>query len=110
MESIQLVSLFIIELFLINHKLQNWINYFLGWTRRPDGTLVRKSSSWASWSAVSSADDSFDENDLQSVRKRLEEKTRDLLRQDEGSLPDNVEPGFEASYSQQHHRSLQLKR
>jgi hypothetical protein len=87
------------------------LNHFkLGWTRQPDGTLVRKSSSWASWSAVSSADDSFDENELQSVRRRLKEKTQDLLKQDEGSLPDNVEPGFEASYSQQHHRSSQLKR
>ncbi len=84
--------------------------FISGWTRRPDGTLVRKTSSWASWSAVSSSDDSFDENDLQSVRKRLEEKTRDLLRHDEGSLPDSVEPGFESSYTQSHHKNAQPKR
>lgn len=54
---------------------------------------MRKSSSWASWSAVSTSGDSFNENDLQNVRKRLEEKTRELLRQDESSPPQ----GFQRS-------------
>jgi len=85
--------------------------YQKGWQTRPDGSMVKKSSSWASWSAVSSSDDnSLGEDQLQTVRKRLEEKTNKLLRQDEEPFPDNVEPGYETSYQKRNQKSAQLKR
>ena len=36
----------------------------VGWVTLPDGTLIRKASSWASWSATSSSDDEFDNSHL----------------------------------------------
>ena len=42
---------------------------FSGWTELPDGTMIRKASSWASWSAASSSDDEFDDGYLVSWRR-----------------------------------------
>ena len=73
-----------------------------GWVRQPDGTMIKKSSSWASWSKTSSSHGGGgDHDELERVKGDLETKVRDHLnavREDKDSLPPNVEPGFEQSY------------
>ena len=65
-----------------------------GWVTRPDGTMVKKSSSWASWSS-SSYDDLPGGNSLDQVQRQLEQRVRSGL---DTHLPSNVEPGFETEY------------
>jgi hypothetical protein len=70
-----------------------------GWVRQADGTMVRKSSSWASWSSTN-----FEEVDgdrLEDIQQQLNERARSNIRR----LPANVEPGFEDQYVRKH-RSL----
>ena len=43
----------------------------VGWVTLPDGTLIRKASSWASWSATSSSDDEFDNSHLVSSMRGI---------------------------------------
>jgi hypothetical protein len=61
--------------------------------------MVRKSSSWASWSSTN-----FEEVDgdrLEDIQQQLNERARSNIRR----LPANVEPGFEDQYVRKH-RSL----
>lgn len=78
--------------------------------------MIKKSSSWASWSGSSSSShgDGGGEIDLHRVRQDLESKARANLNHhggggggshhqqhmdmEGGQLPPNVEPGFENSY------------
>jgi hypothetical protein len=67
-----------------------------GWIRQPDGTMVRKSSSWASWSA--SNYEGLDEDRLDEIQQQLNERAKSNIRR----LPANVEPGFEDQYYRAH--------
>ena len=60
-----------------------------GWVEMPDGTMVKKTSSWASWS--SSSYDNLDDSKLQNVQRGLDQRVRN-------QLPSNVEPGYESQY------------
>lgn len=60
-----------------------------GWVEMPDGTMVKKTSSWASWS--SSSYDDVSDSDLAEVHRGLEQRVRE-------QLPGNVEPGYESQY------------
>ena len=52
-----------------------------GWSRQPDGTYVRKTSSWASWSKTGSSANEFDKSYLNRVQSELEAKAKaNLLR------------------------------
>merc|ERR1719193_2555449 len=64
-----------------------------GWVQQADGTIVRKSSSWASWSSAS--EHQLDDNHLRNVQRQLEERAKSRLE----NMPANVEPGFEDQYS-----------
>lgn len=67
-----------------------------GWIRQPDGTMVRKSSSWASWSKTV-AGDTYDRSELEQIKRRLENQARSHLSQVEAKVaPSNIEPGFES--------------
>ena len=68
-----------------------------GWVRQPDGTMVHKTSSWSSWSKTSGTGD-VDEAELERIRKRLEERTRSSLDNNNNRVPPNVEPGFESGF------------
>lgn len=69
-----------------------------GWVERPDGTMVKKSSSWASWSS-SSYDKDMPDNSLEHIQRQLESKVRNNLNM---NMPANVEPGFENEYRRSH--------
>merc|ERR1719339_390253 len=60
-----------------------------GWITRPDGTMVKKTSAWASWS--SSSHDGLSESALEDVQRGLEQRVRN-------HLPGNVEPGYEQQW------------
>ena len=70
-----------------------------GWVRQADGTMVRKSSSWASWSA--SNYEELDDDRLNEIQQQLNERAKTNIRRP----PANVEPGFEDQYFRAH-RSL----
>ena len=65
-----------------------------GWITQPDGTMVKKSSAWASWSS-SSNDDYPSGGSLDHIQRQLEQRVRNNL---DNHLPSNVEPGFEEEY------------
>ena len=69
-------------------------NNSTGWVTRPDGTMVKKSSSWASWSS-SSYDTEVPDNNLNHIQRQLEQRVKNNLNR---QLPNNVEPGFEDEY------------
>jgi len=69
-----------------------------GWVEMSDGTLVKKSSSWASWSG-SSYDRDNAGNSLNHIQQQLENKVRNSL---DRNMPANVEPGFEDEYRRRH--------
>lgn len=50
-----------------------------GWVEQPDGTYVRKTSSWASWSKTGHSADGFDPEYLNNVQKQLEAKAKTNL-------------------------------
>ena len=52
----------------------------IGWIEQPDGTFVRKTSSWASWSKTGHSGDDFDQEYLNQVQKDLESKAKANLR------------------------------
>jgi hypothetical protein len=58
--------------------------------------MVRKTSSWASWSA--SNYEEVDGGRLEDIQQQLSERARANLRR----LPANVEPGFEDQYVRKH--------
>ena len=60
-----------------------------GWITRPDGTMVKKTSAWASWS--SSSHDGLSDSALEDVQRGLEQRVRN-------HLPGNVEPGYEQQW------------
>jgi len=60
-----------------------------GWITQPDGTMVKKSSSWASWS--SSSQEGLSDSVLEDVQRGLEQRVRN-------QLPGNVEPGYEQQW------------
>ena len=60
-----------------------------GWITQPDGTMVKKSSSWASWS--SSSHEGLSDSVLEDVQRGLEQRVRN-------QLPGNVEPGYEQQW------------
>lgn len=62
-----------------------------GWVTLDDGTMVKKTSSWASWSGVSHAGEEFNPDRLEEVQRQLAEKARQHISR----TPSNVEPGFE---------------
>ena len=72
-----------------------------GWVTRPDGTMVKKSSSWASWSSTSQENSG---GNLNHIQRQLEQRVRNNL---DRQLPGNVEPGFENEYqrNRRHKRS-----
>lgn len=74
-----------------------------GWVRQPDGSMVRKSSSWASWSSANYEE--MDENRLEDIQQQLNERARSNIRRP----PANVEPGFEDQYFRAH-RSLNSRK
>ena len=65
-----------------------------GWVTQPDGTMVKKSSAWASWSS-SSYDDVPGGGSLDHIQRQLEQRVRNNI---DNHLPSNVEPGFEEEY------------
>ena len=65
-----------------------------GWIKQPDGTMVKKSSAWASWSS-SSYDDYPSGGSLDHIQRQLEQRVRNNI---DNHLPSNVEPGFEEEY------------
>jgi len=69
-----------------------------GWVEMPDGTMVKKSSSWASWSSSSHGGD-LPSNSLEHIQRQLESKVRTNL---DNHMPANVEPGFEKEYMRSH--------
>jgi len=71
-----------------------------GWVEMPDGTMVKKSSSWASWSSSSHGD--LPANSLEHIQQQLESKVRLNL---DNHMPANVEPGFENEYRRNHRSS-----
>jgi len=75
-----------------------------GWVEMPDGTMVKKSSSWASWSS-SSYDRDTPDNSLEHIQRQLETKVRTNL---DRNMPANVEPGFENEYRRSH-RSIKSR-
>lgn len=68
-----------------------------GWVDMPDGTRVKKTQAWASWS--SSSYDDLSDTDLANVHRGLEDRVR-------SQLPGNVEPGYEQQYRRRSRRSL----
>ena len=48
----------------------------IGWIEQPDGTYIRKTSSWASWSKTGHSADDFDPKYLNNVQKQLEAKAK----------------------------------
>ena len=60
-----------------------------GWITQPDGTMVKKTSAWASWS--SSSHDGLSDSALEGVQRELEHRVRN-------QLPGNVEPGYEQQW------------
>ena len=60
-----------------------------GWITQPDGTMVKKTSAWASWS--SSSQDGLSDSALEDVQRGLEQRVRQ-------HLPGNVEPGYEQQW------------
>jgi len=83
-------------------------NNSTGWVTRPDGTMVKKSSSWASWSS-SSYDTEVPDNNLNHIQRQLEQRVKNNLNR---QLPNNVEPGFEDEYrrNRRHKRAARPKR
>ena len=81
-------------------------NNSTGWVTMPDGTMVKKSSSWASWSS-SSYDDAPGGNSLDHVQRQLEHRVRNNL---DRQLPSNVEPGFENEYQRNRRHKRQASR
>ena len=75
-----------------------------GWVEMPDGTMVKKSSSWASWSSSSHGGD-LPSNSLEHIQRQLESKVRTNL---DNQMPANVEPGFE-NESMRSHRSIKSR-
>ena len=75
-----------------------------GWVTMPDGTMVKKSSSWASWSSSSHENSGGDGGHLKHIQRQLEQRVRNNL---DRQLPANVEPGFENEYqrNRRHKRS-----
>ena len=53
-----------------------------GWVRQPDGTMIKTTSSWSSWSKTSASD--ADAGEMERVRGQLEQKARDRLRSVQG--------------------------
>ena len=47
-----------------------------GWIKMPDGTLVRKSSSWASWSKTGHSEGDLDPEYIKRVQHELENKAK----------------------------------
>ena len=80
-----------------------------GWVTQPDGTMTKKSSSWASWSS-SSYDDVPGENHLDHVQRQLEQRVMHNLNLNR-QLPSNVEPGFEDEYQRNRRskRGIQIR-
>lgn len=62
-----------------------------GWVKQPDGTMIKTSSSWSSWS--SSNYQGGHPDDLNRVKDQIDRKFHD-----EPVVPPNVEPGFEDRY------------
>jgi len=75
-----------------------------GWVEMPDGTMVKKSSSWASWSS-SSYDKNIPDNSLEHIQQQLERRVNTNL---DRNMPANVEPGFENEYRRSH-RSTKIR-
>eukprot|EP00092_Neocalanus_flemingeri_P075464 GFUD01093478.1.p1 GENE.GFUD01093478.1~~GFUD01093478.1.p1 ORF type:complete len:1604 (-),score=365.26 GFUD01093478.1:1523-5899(-) len=75
-----------------------------GWVEMPDGTMVKKSSSWASWSS-SSYDRETPDNSLEHIQRQLEQRVQTNL---DKNMPANVEPGFENEYRRSH-RSVKMR-
>ena len=75
-----------------------------GWVTMPDGTMVKKSSSWASWSSTSHENSGGQGGNLNHIQRQLEQRVRNNL---DRQLPGNVEPGFENEYqrNRRHKRS-----
>jgi hypothetical protein len=68
-----------------------------GWVEMPDGTMVKKTAAWASWSGSSYG--GLADSDLESVQRGLEQRVR-------SHLPGNVEPGYEQQWRSRSKRSL----
>jgi len=68
-----------------------------GWVDMPDGTRVKKTQAWASWSSSSYND--LSQPDLDNIHRDLENRVRN-------QLPSNVEPGYENQYRRRSRRSL----
>jgi len=64
-----------------------------GWVTMPDGTMVKKTSAWSSWSSTSH-DNVHGGGSLDHIQRQLEQRVRNNLNH----LPSNVEPGFEDEY------------
>jgi len=64
-----------------------------GWVTMRDGTMVKKTSAWSSWSS-SSHDNVPGGGSLDHIQRQLEQRVRNNLNH----LPSNVEPGFEDEY------------
>ena len=71
-----------------------------GWIRQPDGTLIKKASSWTSWSSSSVGD--IDPARLDQIKRQLEDRAQNNIQ---SMMPGNVEPGFENQYRRRHKRS-----
>lgn len=79
-----------------------------GWVKQADGTFVRRTSAWSSWSGTAAGPEAFDRDHLNRVQHELETKVRQSLHDgaeaDVGGalppLPPNVEPGFEKQYAE----------
>ena len=80
-------------------------NNSTGWVTLPDGTMVKKSSSWASWS--SHDHDPGDRHALDSIQRQLEQRVKSNL---DRQLPANVEPGFESEYQRNRRSRRQVPR
>ena len=67
--------------------------------------MVKKSSSWASWSSSSYDNQAPDNNHLSNIQRQLEQRVRNNLNR---QLPNNVEPGFEDEYrrNRRHKRAV----
>lgn len=76
-----------------------------GWVMQEDGTMVKKSSSWASWSGVSHAGEEYPQDRLQEVQRQLAETARNHIK----TRPANVEPGFENHRNQRSVRKRQKR-
>lgn len=61
--------------------------------------MIKKTSSWASWSKTSYGEDGMDPDELKEIQRRLEMQAKGQLNRVRGGrAPGNVEPGFEQTY------------